>query len=118
MQIELNPHFKPDECVLYCGNAVYATMQSREEPVNIDGYVRMWKIRALRRGVNKRYYVKVKNCRATLILNVKNATDFAAYKEADEIAKRLMGTGNVIEVEIIETLKFIYEDDTYAIGFE
>lgn len=118
MQIELNTHFKPDECVLYCGNAVYAALQSRDEPVPVPGYVRMWKIRALRRGLNRRYYVRIHNCKATLVCGVDKATQFAAYNEADEIANRLMETGNVIEVEIIETLKFVYEDDTYAIGLK
>lgn len=118
MQIELNPHFKPDECVLYCGNAVYATLQSRDEPVNVGGYVRMWKVRALRRGTNTRQYVKLNNCKAVLTAGVQNATLFASYTEADEISKRLMETGNVIEVDIIETLKFIYEEDTYAFGFK
>ena len=114
MQIELNPHFKPDESVLYCGNAVYATLQSRSEPLPSPGYVRMWKVRTLRRGINKRYFVQMKNGKATLVKGLDYATLFPTYAEADEIAKRLMETGNVLETEIIEILKFEYEDDSYA----
>ena len=61
MRIELNPYFKPNESVLYCGNAVYATLQSHSEPLNVKGYVRIWKVRALRRGTNIHYYAQMKN---------------------------------------------------------
>lgn len=114
MKIELNPHFKPEESVLYCGNAVYATLQSREEPLTVEGYVRVWKVRTLRRGTNKHYFVRMNNGTAKLVQSAREVTLFPAYKEADEIAKMLMETGNVLETEIIEILKFEYEDDSYA----
>lgn len=114
MKIELNPYFKPNESVLYCGNAVYATLQSRREPLNVNGYVRIWKVRALRRGTNIHYYAQMKNGTAKLVKGVLLATVFPTYAEADDIAKLLMGTGNILETEIIETLKFDYEDDSYA----
>lgn len=111
MKIELNPHFKPDECVLYCGNAVYATLQRREEPVKTEGYFRTWTVRALRRGVNLRYYVKVHNGVATLAKSMSCATVFPSYAEAAEMAQRMMETGTVLLTEIIETLRFEYEED-------
>ena len=114
MKVELNPHFKPDECVLYCGHAVYATLQSREEPVTAEGYVRTWRVRALRRGVNKRFYIRVHNGKATLVTGLSASTTFPSYAEANEIAQRMMETGTIIETEIIELLSFEYEDDSYA----
>ena len=114
MKIELNTHFKPDECVLYCGNAVYASLQSREEPVTVEGYVRTWRVRALRRGLGKHFYVRVNNGKATLVTGISVATTFPCYKEANEIAQRLMETGTVIYTEVIELLSFEYEDDSYA----
>ena len=114
MKIELNPYFKPNESVLYCGNAVYATLQSRREPFAVKGYVRIWKVRALRRGTNTHYYAQMKNGTAKLVKGALFATAFPSYSEADEIAKLLMGTGNMLETEIIEILKFEYEDDSYA----
>lgn len=114
MKIELNSHFKPDECVLYCGNAIYASLQSREEPLEVEGYVRVWKIRALRRGTYKHYYINVRNAKATFTASLASATLFPSYKEAEDIAKRVMESGTVIETEIIEILKFEYEDDSYA----
>lgn len=114
MEIELNLHFKPNACVLYCGSAVYATLHSREEPFAVKGYVRMWKVRALRRGTNMHYYAQMKNGTAKLVKGAMSATVFPSYIEADEIAKLLMGTGNILETEIIEILKFEYEDDSYA----
>lgn len=114
MEIELNPHFKPNACVLYCGSAVYATLQSREEPVTAEGYIRTWKVRVLRRGTNRYYYVRMRNGIADLIKGVAYATQFPTYAEADDIAQRFMKTGTIIESEVIEILKFEYEDDSYA----
>ena len=114
MKIELNPYFRPNESVLYCGNTVYTTLQSREEPLTVEGYVRVWKVRTLRRGTNKHYFVRMNNGTAKLVNGDKSATVFPSYKEADEISKLLMDTGTVLETEIIEILKFEYEDDSYA----
>ena len=114
MKIELNPHFKPDESVLYCGSAVYATLQSREEPLPVEGYVRLWKVRTLRRGTHKRFYAKIKNRRGTLVPSVTEATIFPSYKEAEMVAQRLMESGTMLEAEIIEVLRFDFEDDYNA----
>lgn len=114
MKIELNPYFKPNESVLYCGNAVYATVQSRGEPLAVEGYVRMWKVRALRRGTNIHYYAQMKNGTVKMVTGSMFATVFPSYSEADDIAKLLMASGNILETEIIEILKFEYEDDSYA----
>jgi hypothetical protein len=54
------------------------------------------------------------NGTAKLVNGDKSATVFPSYKEADEISKLLMATGTVLETEIIEILKFEYEDDSYA----
>lgn len=111
MKIELNQHFKADECVLYCGSAVYATLQAREEPVKLEGYVRTWKLRTLRRGTNIHYYVKVHRGVVSLVKGCGSATVFHAYSEASEIAQKIMATGTMLETEIIEILKFEYEED-------
>lgn len=114
MKVERNPYFKPEESVLYCGDAVYSRLQSRDEPETPKGYVRTWKIQVKRRGAVKAKYVNVNKGRATLTAAGIRATVFHSYKEADDIARQIMERGNAVYVSVIETLAYDFVEEDYA----
>lgn len=114
MKIERNPYFKPEEAVLYCGDAVYSRLQSREEPETPKGYVRTWKIQVRRRGAVKVKFVHINKGRATLTTSSKQATVFHSYKEAEDIAQQILDRGNAVSVHIIEILSYDFVEEDYA----
>lgn len=114
MKIERNPYFRPEEAVLYCGDAVYSRLQSREEPETPKGYVRTWKIQVRRKGAVRVKFVHINKGRATLTAAGLHATVFHTYKEADSIAKQILDRGNATAVHIIETLTYDFVEEDYA----
>ena len=114
MKIERNPYFKPEEAVLYCGDAVYSRLQSRDEPEVPKGYVRTWKVQLKRKGAKHAKYVHVSKGRVTLTASGVHSTVFHSYKEADDIARQIMERGNAVYVNLVETLAYDYVEEDYA----
>ena len=114
MKIERNPYFRPEEAVLYCGDAVFSRLQSREEPETAKGYVRTWKIQLLRKGADRVKYVRIMKGVAKLTGNQNLATVFHTYKEANEIATQVLERGNAIYVGVVEILTYDYVEEDYA----
>lgn len=111
MKIEFNPHFKDDECVLYCGKQAYTNLNGRKDIKNKTPYRHTWYIRVLRRGTHRHYYVNLRNGRATLKSLQSYATRFCDYDEAFSIANAVMDSGNVLNAEIVEIIEFQYVED-------
>jgi hypothetical protein len=114
MKLERNPYFKPEEAVLYCGDAVYSRLQQRGEPETPKGYCRTWVLLVKRKGANTAQYIKLNKGRAVLNHHRKYATVFLSYKEAEEISFQLLDRGNMASVSIIETLTYDFVEEDYA----
>ena len=111
MKIVLNEFFKDDEAVLYCGKNMYAKMQETSEPSILCGIIRTWTLSVIRKRQNRVLYIHVYKRRATLVGYRKDATEFATYREAEDMAKALMDTGSFACVNIAEKMVKDIETD-------
>jgi hypothetical protein len=114
MKIERNPYFRPEESVLYCGDAVYSRLQSRGEPETPKGYVRIWKIQVQRAWADRVRYIRLVRGVAKLTGKQNLATVFHSYKEASDLAVQVLNKGNALHVGVVEILSYDYVEEDYA----
>lgn len=105
MEIVLNPFFSADACVVYCGQNVYSRMKETEEPLQIKGISRFWRITVQQRGSGRIRYIHMQGKRAVMGGSKLPSCNFYSYKEAEDVAIALLKTANFSNVSIIETLQ-------------
>lgn len=104
MDIELNPHFKDDQCVLMCGKHAYAEHVKRETPQEIN-ITRTWFIKVQRPSLLRTEYICLHHMKASIVKERSRKTVFLCYEEAAELAEELLNSGNFKFVWIIEALR-------------
>lgn len=105
MEIELNPYFSDDACVVYCGKNVYSRLKATEEPQPLKGISRLWRIVVQQKGTGRKRFIHMQGKRAVMGGSKLSSCNFYSYKEAEDVALALLDTKNFSEVSIIENIE-------------
>ena len=105
MEIELNPYFSDDACVVYCGKNAYSRLKATEEPQPLKGISRLWRIVVQQKGTGRKRFIHMQGKRAVMGGSKLPSCNFYSYKEAEDVAIALLKTANFSNVSIIETLQ-------------